>query len=89
MIIEMPEYSDQESPCCASGMHRPPGSKLYDPWFCMECGTPYDPATGRVARKACLGCDATLELSDPGICAKCDEHGVIIVNGRAYEPVRN
>lgn len=87
MLIEMPEYSDQESPCCATVLYRPPGSAIYDPWFCRECGTAYSPSTGRVARKACLGCDATLAYNDPDICTKCDEHGVIIVNGRAYTPV--
>jgi hypothetical protein len=87
MLIEMPEYSDQESPCCAAGLHRPPDSALYGPWFCRNCGTPYDSHTGRVARKACLGCDTTLAYSDPDICTKCDEHGVTIVNDRAYTPV--
>lgn len=87
MLIEMPEYSDQESPCCAAVLHRPPGSALYDPWFCRSCGTPYNPSTGRVARKGCLGCSAVLALSDPDLCQHCDVHGIIVINGRAYAPV--
>jgi hypothetical protein len=78
-----------ECASCCGKLTRPAGSTLYDPWHCQDCGAAWDPATGMLARKTCLGCDATLELSDSGICVKCDEYGVIIVNGRAYEPVRN
>jgi hypothetical protein len=87
MLIEMPEYSDQESPCCASGLRRPPGSGFHSPWFCMECGAPYDPRAELVARKGCLGCATTLAISDPDLCVHCDVHGIIVVNGRAYQPV--
>jgi hypothetical protein len=88
-IVLLPEVSANECASCCGKLTRPAGSALYAPWHCEGCGAAWDPATGMLARKACLGCDATLELSDPDICVKCDEHGVIIVNGRAYEPVRN
>lgn len=82
---------EAESPCCAEPLVRPNNAfaKRYSGvQWCAYCWTPYDMQTGRVARKACLGCDATLELSDPDICLKCDQHGIIIVNGKAYAPIR-
>lgn len=67
------EYSGVESACCSATLRRRTGSGLMAPWYCEECGTPWDPTTGVVARKTCLDCDATLALSDPDLCALCDQ----------------
>jgi hypothetical protein len=80
------EISGQECAGCCGELTRPAGSPFYTPWRCQECGTAWDSETGLVARKGCAGCAATLELSNPDLCIKCDEHGVIIVNSRAYAP---
>lgn len=81
------EFSSQECSGCCGTLARPFASPSHTTWVCQGCGAAWDPATSLVARKSCLGCDATLALSDPDICGKCDTHGIIVVNGRAYAPV--
>lgn len=85
--VQTSEFSGQECAGCCGTLARPFASPSHTPWVCQGCGAAWDPVTGLVARKTCLGCDAMLAPSDPDICTKCDEHGIIIVNGRAYAPV--
>lgn len=66
---------------------------------CDYCGTVWDTEPlawecshddrmeAQNVRKGCLGCAATLAISDPDLYAHCDVHGIIVVNGRAYQPV--
>lgn len=85
MLIAMPEHKAELSECCGERLSRPtPGE---GPWFCMCCGKAYDPETGMAAVKPCLGCTATLAISDPDLCEHCEDHGVIVYNGRAYMPI--
>lgn len=85
MQTQMPEHNFDFSPCCDERLSRPvPGE---GPWFCMCCGKAYDPSTGELWAKQCLGCTARLAFSDSDICGHCDDHGVIVVNGKAYMPI--
>ena len=81
---------DSESPCCAWPLVRPDNevaARYPDVQWCPDCWTPWDNRTGRIARKGCAACAASLALLDPDLCDHCQDHGIIIYKGRPYAPV--